>query len=1417
MVGEIDPQPSCSWHNNVVSQNIEPPFPLCDEHVVFEKIVAPSIVLQNNEKNQNSNSITTNTMMDPSPVIPSTSKDREPACDHAPSSTITPDHPTINSRQQKGGEGARDVNTLLMAAAKRSKDDHEQPSKRTSTHISSQQLSSNEPALSFNLLNRYEIPHNRTFHRRQWESKYSLKHNLASFVDLTSVSEAIDDFYSAFMEEYLNEAMFSDRITVAIDHHSLNPPIYINFLRKDFNREAFSERLKALTQSNRDLLEDGDISVTVRLIKNIGGEGGDLNRMRIAPKTLNDRTREKQSVVEIKNTDNLCGLRAILLGKLRVDEFDGSPASKRKWKAHRQKVHTDGDYRNLAFNLSQSIGLDPSKKLRIGDLDKVQQHLGDNYRIIVVNAQNMRKVYSSPPAPKVIFLELYPDDEEDTTGQYNLITKIAAYFNRYYMCIECWHPSNKPTHICPSGCKQCSSSPACERPIYPTRAVKCRDCFRDFFGEQCLANHKNNQICSIRKKCPKCGVEFTRGDKHQCFIYHCTKCGKDYNESPHYCFLTPLKKEKLIEEDMIPKAFVFYDIESIQEKVDGRLTHFPILLVSEVVCDYCYNFATNTKEGDCSICGQFKFIFYGEKCVRSFMDYVLGDLAKKLALKKGRVLVTAHNSKGYDAHFIFRDLFSRNFTDIRPILNGNKILKIDVNNVRFLDSLSFFQLPLDTLPKTFGLDSSIIAKGMFPHRFNTRANQSYVGKLPDACFFNPELMKEKNRDEFFKWYERNKDSQWSLKDELIRYCSNDVLILRTCVMSYRALQKEMCGIDPLTRCFTLASVAMEIFRAMMLPSSFLATTPPKGYSGRHNSVEGCAWLDMIEITRNIKLSREHRVGRYFVDGFHKETGEIFEYNGCYYHGCPECFPDEHQINRVSNKCMGELLRDTKEKEEYIAALRYRVNSFWSHQLQHLSPIQQDIFEERKQYYQRLTDLGPISTRDAFFGGRTNNISFLHVCAPGEQIKYLDFTSLYPHVLNSNKFPYGHPKVIRRDFDTSLAGYFGFVKCVVLAPRDLFIPVLPLKIHNKLMFPLCYKCCKDLNKGACMHSDCDRALHGTWTTPDLKLALEMGYSVLEIVEVHHYEVKDFNIFKRYIAMFLKEKQQASGKPSWVETDEDMETYIKTYKEKEGIELDKDLIKRNEGRRFLSKLMLNSLWGRFAIRPNQTKTCLINDFSDYWNLLNDSMVQIQAECNPTEKTTLLQYRYVSDEDDEDFAVRNIAVAAFVTAYARVELYKLINRIESVREGRVLYFDTDSVIFVERDTDPRIPTGDFLGELTDELSKYGAGAKCTKFTSLGPKNYGYEVQLPDGSTKVEIKAKGIRLSAQALDIINFEKMMDMANKFSKGDNYSLSIPQFRIRSTAASHIVYSEIIEKIYRVVSDKRRLDGLSTLPYGFCLR
>jgi butyrate kinase len=72
-------------------------------------------------------------------------------------------------------------------------------------------------------------------------------------------------------------------------------------------------------------------------------------------------------------------------------------------------------------------------------------------------------------------------------------------------------------------------------------------------------------------------------------------------------------------------------------------------------------------------------------------------------------------------------------------------------------------------------------------------------------------------------------------------------------------------------------------------------------------------------------------------------------------------------------------------------------------------------------------------------------------------------------------------------------------------------------------------------------------------------------------------------------------------------------------------------------------------------------------------------------------------------EELKTVNVVVTAYTTAMARLELYK---HLEQLGE-RVLYYDTDSVIFVSSENDWEPPVGDFLGDLTDEMVDYGPEA--------------------------------------------------------------------------------------------------------------
>ena len=86
---------------------------------------------------------------------------------------------------------------------------------------------------------------------------------------------------------------------------------------------------------------------------------------------------------------------------------------------------------------------------------------------------------------------------------------------------------------------------------------------------------------------------------------------------------------------------------------------------------------------------------------------------------------------------------------------------------------------------------------------------------------------------------------------------------------------------------------------------------------------------------------------------------------------------------------------------------------------------------------------PLNPRDALFGGRTNAIKLYHKVADDQRIYYSDFTSLYPFVQKTGKYPIGHPVKITKDFGP-IENYFGIVKCKVLPPKGLFLAVLPFK-------------------------------------------------------------------------------------------------------------------------------------------------------------------------------------------------------------------------------------------------------------------------------------------------------------------------------------------------------------------------------------
>ena len=87
---------------------------------------------------------------------------------------------------------------------------------------------------------------------------------------------------------------------------------------------------------------------------------------------------------------------------------------------------------------------------------------------------------------------------------------------------------------------------------------------------------------------------------------------------------------------------------------------------------------------------------------------------------------------------------------------------------------------------------------------------------------------------------------------------------------------------------------------------------------------------------------------------------------------------------------------------------------------------------------------------------------------------------------------------------------GLIKCLILPPRDLFHPVLPVKAHDRLLFPLCRTCMEDLNVGDCHHeSEDDRTFLDTWVADEIRMAISKKYKIVKVYEIWHYEIEQFD--------------------------------------------------------------------------------------------------------------------------------------------------------------------------------------------------------------------------------------------------------------------------------------------------------------------
>ena len=508
---------------------------------------------------------------------------------------------------------------------------------------------------------------------------------------------------------------------------------------------------------------------------------------------------------------------------------------------------------------------------------------------------------------------------------------------------------------------------------------------------------------------------------------------------------------------------------------------------------------------------------------------------------------------------------------------------------------------------------------------------------------------------------------------------------------------------------------------------------------------------------------------------------------------------------------------TQRRQQRLQALGFQVIVMWECQWQKRKDNDPELY--------LLVDgfdlKAPLNPRDAFFGGRTNAICLYAPPRLDRQIGYYDYTSLYPWVNKTKTYPLGHPTILYNPTDQNIRSYFGLALCTVLPPSELFHPVLPYRCGGKLTFPLCRSCVNDeidrpllRKEWVCKHSRDQRLLTGTWCTPELIKAQDMGYVIVTIHEVWHFDRQCEGLFKDYVNTWLKLKEEASGYPSNCVTPEQRQQHVRDYEVNEGIQLDMANIRKNPGKRAVAKLMLNSMWGKFGQRLDKTQVIEFTRAQEMHTFLACGKYDVRYVSPLTEDRVEVHYK-IRDPMIDVSPNLNIFVACFTTCHARLRLYQDLQQLGE----RVLYFDTDSIVFVkEPGNNPSL--GKYLGQFKDELS---ADEHILEFCSGGPKNYGYVTSRGT----IVCKVRGFSLNVEGSLQLNYHILKENVMAEVERPRNDQTARTTRIHESTKivrhpkTYTLTTQPRHKDYRLVFNKRVLpthdatmDPYKSYPYGY---
>ena len=363
----------------------------------------------------------------------------------------------------------------------------------------------------------------------------------------------------------------NSRTRLTIYHEDLETPIGFPFMKRDdITPEMIMARFLLVSQSNKDLKIENDLIISASTLDIISGGSNRLEEFVL----------RKDCIIKVKNIDNLCALRCIVIG-IAHNNFLENPNLKNEYdniiKSNKNKQTRE------TYILADALSINVNHKCSIVEIKKAEEYL-EIYQLLVISGEDFDFVYVGPPKDKKIVLFHHKD-------HFDYIKSLPAFFNKHNFCFLCLHTyHNDFFHACVKICKVCKQKNCVQK---PDKSFKCDKCKLLCSDKDCLLKHQEN-VCEDYSKCTTCGrIQLSR---HVCEGRWCINC-KSPVEMNHKCFiLTEDERNQSKRKRKMATKLQKPNQKKLKDIFFSTMTLTVIILVNVKQWGICSKFVTNAQD-----------------------------------------------------------------------------------------------------------------------------------------------------------------------------------------------------------------------------------------------------------------------------------------------------------------------------------------------------------------------------------------------------------------------------------------------------------------------------------------------------------------------------------------------------------------------------------------------------------------------------------------------------------------------------------------------------------------------------------------------------------------------------------------------------------------------------------------------------